>query len=131
MMKTNKKMQTTHRLAAAVTAGMIAGSSTGAFAGAVIDANKLMTNIVSSSKSMTDLINLLGYIGGSGLAVAGIFKLKQHVDNPGQTPLKDGVMRLAAGGALLSVPFMTQVMQGSISQGDSGPITAHKVSQFQ
>jgi hypothetical protein len=26
----------------------------------------------------------------AGSGVAGIFKLKQHVDNPGQTPMKDG-----------------------------------------
>ena len=26
----------------------------------------------------------------AGRGAAGIFKLKQHVDNPGQTPMKDG-----------------------------------------
>ena len=31
------------------------------------------------------------WIGGAGLGVASIFKLKQHVDNPAQAPMKDHV----------------------------------------
>ena len=54
---------------------------------------------------------------GAGLSVAGILKVKGHVDSPANHPLKDGLMRLAAGGALLSLPFMTAAMQGSINGG--------------
>lgn len=127
-----KKTKMTHRLAAAVTVGMVAGASTSAHATAsFVDAGDLVNNLVASSAGFVQLINLFGYIGGSGLAVAGIFKLKQHVDNPGQTPMKDGVMRLAAGGALLSLPFMVNVMQGSIGQGQSNQaIAASKISNF-
>ena len=124
-----KKVKTTHKLAAAATSGMMMASSKGALAGA-INANDLVGNIMESSKSFTDMINLLGYIGGSGLAVAGIFKLKQHVDNPGQHPMKDGLMRLAAGGGLLALPFMTRAMQGSVSNGNNDALTITKLDTF-
>ncbi len=126
-------MKISHKLAAAITAGaMSSGFVTEALA--TTDANSLVGNLVKSSKGFTDLISLLGYVGGSGLSVAGIFKLKQHVDNPGQTPMKDGVMRLAAGGALLSLPFITTVMQGSVTESNGGSAVNQanvKVTQFQ
>ena len=128
-MKKTKKTKITHRLAAAATVGMMMSQSTLGFA--AVDANSLVTNLVKSSKGFTDLINVLGYVGGSGLAVAGIFKLKQHVDAPSNVPMKDGVMRLAAGGALLTLPFITSVMQGSVGEGDASVLTAQKVGQFQ
>jgi hypothetical protein len=127
MKKSKSKMS--HKLAAAVTAGMLMGEASSALA---MDATNLVDNIKTSSKGFTDLIGMLGYIGGSGLAVAGIFKLKQHVDNPGQTPLKDGIVRLAAGGALLSLPMISAVMQGSISEGNgAGGAAIGKIVQFQ
>jgi hypothetical protein len=130
-----KSSKVLHRLAAAATVGMMGTASTAALAngGGVTDANTLVSHITTASKGFTDLISLLGYVGGSGLSVAGIFKLKQHVDNPGQTPLKDGVMRLAAGGALLSLPFITSVMQGSVNEGNgaAGASAANaSVAQF-
>jgi len=128
-----KNFKTSHRLAAAITTGAMLGSSGSAFAG-VTDARALVDNIITASTGFTNLLSLLGYIGGSGMAVAGIFKLKQHVDNPGQTPMKDGVMRLATGGALLSLPFVTATMQGSIAEANGGA-TANQaqvsIAQFQ
>jgi hypothetical protein len=127
-MKQTKKTKMSHRLAAAATMGMMAASGT---AHAATDANSLVNNLITSSAGFTQLINLFGYIGGTGLAVAGIFKIKQHTDSPANVPLKDGIMRLAAGGALLSLPFMTQVMQGSIGEGNSGStITISHTSNF-
>jgi hypothetical protein len=118
-MRKAKKTKVSHRLAAAATVGMVTGGSSGAFA-IDGDINTLVGNLVTSSAGFTQLMNVLGYVGGSGMAVAGIFKLKQHVDNPGQTPMKDGIMRLAAGGALLTLPFITSVMQNSVGQDAAG-----------
>ena len=78
------------------------------------------TNIVTGSNSLPSLISTVSYIGGIGLGVAGVFKLKQHVDNPGQTPMKDGLVRLGAGGGLLALPFVTSAMQGTIGNGNLG-----------
>ena len=102
-------------MAAAATVGMMAASSE---AGASLNATDLSANLVTSSGGFTNMMAMLGYVGGFGLAIAGIFKLKDHVDNPGQTKMKDGVMRLAAGGALLTLPYIANVMQGSV--GNNG-----------
>ena len=124
-------MKSIHKLAALATIGMMAGSSADAFAGTATTFRTMSQNIIQASGSFQSLISTVCWIGGAGLGVAGIFKLKQHVDNPGNTPLKDGVMRLAAGGALLSLPFMMNVMAGSMSaaQGNTG-LTATSIGQF-
>ncbi len=107
----------THKLAAAMTAGMLMGESTSAHANTTF--STIFDNIVGSMASMPSLISTVAYIGGIGLGVAGVFKLKQHVDNPGQTPMKDGLVRLGAGGGLLALPFVTSAMMGSISNGNT------------
>lgn len=118
-----KRSNTTHKLAAAIMAGAIVGSSSDSFAGNNTTLNNLTDNVVSSAAGIPNLISMVSYLCGIALAVAGIFKLKQHVDNPGQTPMKDGLIRLAAGGALLSFPFIAAMMQGSIS--DTGGVAVN------
>jgi hypothetical protein len=48
------------------------------------------------------------------LALAGIVRLRFHVDNPEQYPLREGLVRLGAGGALLALPYVTLAITGSI-----------------
>ncbi len=74
------------------------------------------------------MIQTVAYVGGIGLGVAGIFKLKSHVDNPGQTPMKDGLIRLGAGGGLLALPYLTTAMMGSIT--NAGPNTGVSEGSF-
>lgn len=113
------------KLAAALTAGILAGAGT-AEAGNT-NFSTISDNIVESSSSLPNLISTVAYLGGTGLGVAGVFKLKQHVDNPGQTPMKDGLVRLGAGGGLLALPFMTDAMTNTVSGGDGGGVTPDKV----
>ena len=107
------KSKRTHQIAAALTAGVLMSEGADAFAGPVIFAD-ISSNIIASSANLPAMIQTVAYVGGIGLGVAGIFKLKQHVDNPGQTPMKDGLVRLGAGGGLLALPYLTGAMQGSI-----------------
>jgi hypothetical protein len=78
----------------------------------------LSTNVVCAFSGTVGLISTAAYIGGAGLGLTAIFKLKQHVDSGGTTPMKDCLIRLTAGGMLLSLPFMMRAMQGAISGGD-------------
>lgn len=113
------------KLAAALTAGALMGLGT-----AEAGSNNFSTvsdNIVSSAENLPNLISTVAYIGGCGLGVAGVFKLKQHVDNPGQTPMKDGLVRLGAGGGLLALPFMTEAMTNTVSGGQGDAIDPGKV----
>ncbi len=118
-MKTSK----TQKLAAVFTAGMMMGSS-GANASGV-DFTDVTSSIVTSSSTLPNLISTVAYIGGIGLGVAGVFKLKQHVDNPGQTPMKDGLVRLGAGGGLLALPMLTEAMKNTVDQGGSAVTAAN------
>ena len=116
------KRSMTHKLAACATLGMIAGSVSAADAATTF--KDMSTNIITASSGFNNLISVVCWIGGAGLGVAGIFKLKMHVDNPGQTPMKDGLVRIGCGGALLAFPLIQQAMQGSISNGSLQKINA-------
>ncbi len=109
------KRSMTHKLAACATLGMIAGSASAADAATTF--RDMSNNMIAASGGFNNLISVVCWIGGAGLGVAGIFKLKMHVDNPGQSPMKDGLVRIGCGGALLAFPFIQQAMQGSISNG--------------
>ena len=118
----------TARLAAIATVGAMLGTSSMAQAGGGAGAGQgfsgATSNIQASTADLPGLISTVAYIGGAGLGVAGVLKMKQHVDNPGQTPLKDGLVRLGAGGGLLAFPFIQSAMQGSIADTDLVGINA-------
>ena len=108
------KSKVMHRLAAALTTGLLLGDGAKAFAAPTF--TTVGSNIHSSSWARQQWLVRLDYVCGIGLGVAGILKLKGHVDNPGQTPLKDGLIRLGAGGGLLAFPMR--------HDGDAGTVTA-------
>lgn len=71
-------------------------------------------NITDSISELPGLITGVSYLMGMLLGVVGILKVKDHVENPSQTPLKDGAVRLAAGGALFGLPIVFESMQSTI-----------------
>jgi len=117
-----EKSKKTHQLAAALTAGMLMSEGTDAFASNTTFAD-VGNNLITASSSLPAMIQTVAYVGGIGLGVAGIFKLKNHVDNPAQAPMKDGLVRLGAGGGLLALPYMTTAMMGSINNGTNTGVT--------
>jgi len=111
-----KRIFLTHKIAAVITAVALMGESLEA--SAADNFLNVTENVSKSVSGLPKMISTVAYIGGIGMGVAGIYKLKQHVDNPSGTPMKDGLMRLGAGGALLSLPYMTQAMSGTVGSGD-------------
>ncbi len=103
-----------YALGAALTAGMVAGSSA---AHAANNFSSISKNIATGISDIPGLFSALAYLFGIMLAVLGIMKIKDHVENPGQTPLKDGAVRLLAGGALFAIPIVSEAMFSTI--GDS------------
>lgn len=77
------------------------------------------SNIIVSIAQLPALLSGLAYMFGILLAVLGIMKIKDHVENPGQTPLKDGSIRLAAGGALFAIPIVSEAMTNTIGSGSA------------
>lgn len=59
-------------------------------------------NIADSISVLPGLLTSIAYLFGLLLGVLGVLKVKDHVENPGQTPLKDGAIRMASGGFVRS-----------------------------
>lgn len=104
------------RLGAAMTAGMLVGSSP-AHANGGNDWSSIAQIIVTSVSDLPGLLTALAYLMGILFGVLGVLKIKDHVENPSQTPLKEGAIRLAAGGALFALPIITEAMTNTITDG--------------
>ena len=76
--------------------------------------SEIAKNMIESIRALPNLISGLSYLVGLLLGVLGVLKIKDHVKNPSQTPLKDGAIRLAAGGALFALPILYEAMQTTI-----------------
>lgn len=81
--------------------------------------NSIASAIIGSTSGLPFLLSSLAYMFGVLLAVLGIMKIKDHVENPGQTPLKDGAIRLLAGGGLFAIPVVSSAMLNTVGSGGS------------
>ena len=81
-------------------------------------------NINTSISQLPFLLSSLSYMFGILLGVLGVMKIKDHVENPGQTPIKDGAIRLAAGGALLALPIIFESMLETVGSDGAGASVA-------
>ncbi len=82
--------------------------------------NQLSDSLDNTRNNLTTLpilINYASYIIGTALGVAGVSKLKAHVDNPGQTPIKDGLGRIGAAGLFISLPFLLDMIRSTQKVG--------------
>ena len=115
----NKITRKTLVFQAAIITGVLIGASS-AQAAAVArgrnDWSDIANNIADSIEELPGLISALAYLIGLLMAVLGIVKIKDHVENPTQTPMKDGAVRLAAGGALFGLPIITDSMLTTIGE---------------
>lgn len=78
------------------------------------DFSDIARNITQSIEEVPGMITGISYMLGLLLGVVGVLKLKDHVENPTQTPMKDGAVRLAAGGALFGLPIVFESMLNTI-----------------
>jgi hypothetical protein len=88
--------------------------------------NSIIGNMETSISGIPGLISGVSYMMGILLGVLGVLKIKDHVENPGNTPLQQGAIRLAAGGGLFALPIVYEAMQNTI--GNNGAlVTAPQV----
>ncbi len=127
-----KKTKTSYyKFGAAITVGLSMAADS-ALAGGGAAGNNFGTisqNITESINEIPGLLTALSYLFGILLGVLGIMKIKDHVENPTQTPLKDGAIRLLAGGALFSLPIVFEAMNHLLDQGVDGADTDSAVAQ--
>lgn len=86
-----------------------------AFAGN--DISDLANNIETSISNVPGLIAAFSYLLGVMFGIAAILKIRDHVENPHQTPLREGLIRALAGGALFSLPMVYEVVRTTIGAG--------------
>ncbi len=79
--------------------------------------NAIAANIIGSISNLPGLLSGIAYMFGILLGVLGILKIKDHVENPGQVALKDGAIRLAAGGGLFALPIVYDAMLATVGSG--------------
>ena len=79
--------------------------------------SNIARNVTHSIEDFPGLLTGGAYLIGLGMGILGILKVKDHVDNPQQSPLKEGAIRLAAGGALFALPIVFEAMKSTIGIG--------------
>ena len=78
-------------------------------------------NMTTSMGNLPSMLAAVSYLFGLLLGVLGVMKIKDHVENPSQEPLKNGAIRLAAGGALFAIPIIYESAKNTI--GSTGAAT--------
>jgi hypothetical protein len=81
--------------------------------------SSIASNMSGSMANLPSLLSGVAYLFGLLLGVLGVLKIKDHVENPSQAPLKDGAIRLAAGGALFAIPMIYEAARTTIGTGAS------------
>lgn len=100
------------------------------FGGYSIDENGLsgfIRNGINNIAVLVDVACVVAFIIGVWFFMRGIQLLKNHIENPGNSPLPDALKRLAVGGALFSLPILVKIARttfgagfGSSGSGNSG-----------
>lgn len=112
-----KKLMMKSTMAFAGAAALVALSAVdAAAASSTSNFGTIANNITDSIATLPGLLSALAYMFGILLGVLGVMKIKDHVENPSQTPLKDGAVRLAAGGGLFALPIIYNAMQNTIGK---------------
>ncbi len=132
----NKTKKTYYKLGVMMTMAMSVGFVPDAFAtvvgkaGGGADASttqftwsSIGDNIINAISDIPGLLAALSYMFGVLLGTLGVMKIKDHVENPSQTPLKDGAIRLAAGGALFALPIVFESMINTVGKGTATKAT--------
>jgi len=87
------------------------------FAFAQTEVNDIAGNMVAATAELPALVSAFSYLLGLLLGVLGVLKLKDHVEYAGSAqavPLRVGLVRLLAGGALFSLPIIYEAAFVSI-----------------
>lgn len=116
----------TLRLSAVATVGLMGALSTNTAAasgGSVANTgtdgvSAIAQNITEGVADWPTFIAYGCYLAGAGTGIAGILKLKAHIDSPQQTEIKEGLVRLAASGALIAIPLVLATLGDTITAGD-------------
>lgn len=79
---------------------------------AATNVKNLTIQVANETRFIPQFINIICYCIGTFLVANSLFKLRAHVENPTQAPLKEGLIKMAVGVFLLALPFtMSMVLE--------------------
>lgn len=81
----------------------------------------IVETMAGSVETLPVLLTFLAYLIGLIFAASAVLKIKDHIETPSQTPLKDGVVRFLVGGALFALPTLISAMESLINGGATDP----------
>ena len=93
--------------------------------------NAVGKQITEGVAGVPALISAMSYLVGTLLAALGAMKIKDHVENPTQTPLKDGAIRLLIGGFLFALPTVIAAMQSTAATDQTFDLKASQIQAVQ
>lgn len=97
-------------------AGAAADTCTEA-SGSAASMGQLICAIKAHAGAIPAFFTALAYLFGLVMGVWGILKIRDHVLNPQQTHVFEGITRLIAGGAFFALPVTVEVFKNTISGG--------------
>lgn len=105
----------TQKMSAAMVTGMVMGSMGQVLAagGTGDNFNSYTSGLSSQVTGMPNVVSYISYLGGFALAALGVVGLKNHVENPANEPMKNGLAKLGFGGMLMALPSVVAAIQGS------------------
>ena len=120
--------QTQFMSAAIMTGAMVgfSGEASATSAGGFSDYTQNLSNNVAGGWINT--VTTVSLLGGVALAALGVVNLKQHVENPGNTPMKNGLAKLGFGGVLMALGPVMDAIQTSAESGGGSAITANQIT---
>ncbi len=74
----------------------------------------MFTNIRTGINQIPWVLTVVAYLSGLFMGIWALFKFKDHVDNPREVPISQGVKRFFAAGMFLSGPYMYEVIFGTL-----------------
>ncbi len=82
--------------------------------------NGLLSNIAAQTELLPGLVTAVAYLLGLVMGGIGIMKVKDHVEDPSRTTMKEGVINLLVGGGMFALPAVFQAMYETIGGGGIG-----------
>jgi hypothetical protein len=75
--------------------------------------------IVDAMKDLPTIISGIAYTFGGILVLGGANKLKMHAENPSQTPMSHGIVRIGVGGVIAGLPPFMAWVNNSMAIGNN------------
>ncbi len=79
----------------------------------------VISNLIKSTDGIPGFFTAISYLMGIFFGFWGVLKLKDHVENPNNTPIWDPVKRFATGGAFFALPYVAAATQRTLTGNNS------------